>query len=208
MTAAIICHGDIADYEFHARLIEGCSLVICADGGAYHAKRMGIKPHVILGDFDSCCREFAEGFPGVKIVEYPSEKDETDTELAVEYALSSGEKHIMLLGATGTRIDHTIANLSLLMVIAQRGGTGEIINEHNRAFLITDKAVVKGRGTQVSLIAYGGDVKGITLKGFKYPLTDYTLEMGSSRGISNVVVEDAGEISIREGTLLAVLARD
>lgn len=208
MTAAIICNGCITDYEFYARLIEGCSLVICADGGAYHARRMGIKPHVILGDFDSCSREFAEGFPGVKIVEYPSEKDETDTELAVEYALSSGEKHLMLLGATGTRLDHTIANLGLLLVIARRGGTGEIINEHNRAFLITDKAVVKGKGTQVSLLPYCGDVKGVTLKGFKYPLTNFTLEMGSTRGISNVLEEETGEISIREGTLLAVLARD
>lgn len=208
MTAAIICNGNIADYEFYARLIEGCSLVICADGGAYHAKRMGIRPHVILGDFDSCSREFAESFPGVKIVEYPREKNETDTELAVQYALSSGEKHIMLLGATGTRLDHTIANLGLLMVIAQRGGTGEIINEHNRAFLITDKAVVKGKGSQVSLLPYCGDVKGVTLKGFKYPLTDFTLEMGSSRGISNVLMEETGEISISEGTLLAVLARD
>jgi thiamine pyrophosphokinase len=208
MTAAIICNGHIADYEFHARLVEGCSLVICADGGACHAKRMGINPHVILGDFDSCSREFAEGFLGVKIVEYPSEKDETDTELAIQYALSSGEKHIMLLGATGTRLDHTIANLGLLMVIAQRGGTGEIINEQNRAFLITDNAVVKGKGTQVSLIAYCGDVKGVTLKGFKYPLNDFTLEMGSTRGISNVLEEETGEISIKEGILLAVLARD
>jgi thiamine pyrophosphokinase len=141
-------------------------------------------------------------------VEYPSEKNETDTELAVEYALSSGEKHIMLLGATGTRLDHTIANLGLLMVIAQRGGTGEIINEHNKAFLITDKAVVKGKGSQVSLLPYCGDVKGVTLKGFEYPLTDFTLEMGSTRGISNVLREETGEISIREGILLAVLARD
>ncbi len=208
MTAAIICNGYIADYEFHARLIEGCSLVICADGGAYHAKKMRIKPHVILGDFDSCSRGFAEGFPGVKILEYPCEKDETDTELAVQYALSSGEKHIMLLGATGTRLDHTIANLGLLMLIAQRGGTGEIINECNRAFLITDKAVVKGKGSQVSLLPYCGDVKGVTLKGFKYPLDDFTLEMGSSRGISNVLMEETGEISIKEGILLAVLSRD
>ena len=208
MTAAVISHGSITDFEFHRKLLEECSLIICADGGALHANRMGVRPHVIIGDFDSCSRELAEGFDGTKVIEYPCAKNETDTQLAVEYALSCGEKHIMLLGATGSRIDHTIANISLLLYIAERGAAGEVINEHNRAFIIRDRAVVKGRGSIVSLIAYGGDAKGVTLKGFRYPLEDYTLEMGSSLGISNILLEDTGEITIREGTLLAVLAKD
>jgi thiamine pyrophosphokinase len=208
MTAAVICHGEIKDYEFHRKLIEGCSLVICADGGVFHAKSMNIKPHVVLGDFDSCSREFAKTFEGVKVVKYPSEKNETDTELAVDYALSAGERHILLLGATGSRLDHTMANIGLLVSIAEKGGTGEIINENNRAFIIKDRAQVHGKGTMVSLIPFGGDVKGVTLKGFKYPLTEFTLEMGTSRGISNLLEEEIGEISIKEGTLLAVLAKD
>jgi thiamine pyrophosphokinase len=208
MTAAIICHGDISDFEFHRRLLEGCSLIICADGGALYAKKMNIEPHVIIGDFDSCSREFVDSFAGAKIIEYPSEKDKTDAHLAVEYALSQGEKHIMLLGATGTRLDHTLANVGLLLFIRQKGARGEIINEHNRAFIIKDRACVKGRGTLFSLVPYGGDVKGVTLKGFKYPLDNFNMRLGSSIGVSNVLEEDTGQISIRDGTLIIIQAGD
>ncbi|MGI6703118.1 MAG: thiamine diphosphokinase [Clostridia bacterium] len=208
MKAAVICHGSIWDFEFHRRLLKDCDIIICADGGAYHVKKMGMQPHVIIGDFDSCTREFAQSFSGAKIIEYPSEKDDTDAQLAVEYALSNGADYIMLLGATGTRIDHTIANIGLLLCIADKGVVGELINEYNRATIIKDRALVKGKGSLVSLIPYGGDVRGVTLKGFKYPLYDFTLEMGSSRGISNQLVDDIGEISITSGWLLVVLSRD
>lgn len=208
MKAAVICHGSITDFEFHRSLLEDCDLIICADGGAFHAKKMNIVPHVIIGDFDSCTKEFAQSFAGARIIEYPPEKDDTDAQLAVEYALSKGAEYIMLLGATGTRIDHTVANLGLLLLIADRGAFGEIINEYNRVTIIKGRVLVKGRGSLFSLIPYGGDVKGVTLKGFKYPLNGFTLKLGSSRGVSNELLEDTGEISIAKGRLLVIRTRD
>lgn len=208
MTAAIICHGSITDFEFHRRLIEQCSLIICADGGTLYAKRMNVQPDVIIGDFDSCSRGFVEGYKGVQVIEYPSEKNETDAHLAVEYALSKGEKHIILLGATGTRLDHTLVNIGLLLNILAAGARGEIINEHNRVGIIKSSTCIKGKGKLVSLVPCGGDAKGITLRGFKYPLRDYTLKMGSSRGVSNILTQDTGYIDIKEGTLLVIQSED
>ncbi len=208
MTAAIISHGSIVDFEFHIRLLQGCSLIVCADGGALYAKKMNIQPHAIIGDFDSCSREFADSFEGAEVIQYPSEKDKTDTQLAVEYVISKGEKNIMLLGATGTRIDHTMANLNLLLLIMKSGAKGEIINEYNRAFIIKDKIHIKDKGSMVSLIPYGGDVKGVTLKGFKYPLNEFTIKKGESIGVSNVLEQETGEICIQEGVLLIVQSTD
>ncbi len=208
MTAAIICNGSISDFDYHRRLVKDCSLIICADGGALYAKKMNINPHVIIGDFDSCKREYADSFTGAKVIGFPSEKDETDAHLAVEYALSQGEKHIILLGAIGTRLDHTLVNLGLLQTIKAAGGKGEIINEYNRVSMVEGSDRVKGKGALVSLVPFGGDVRGLTLRGFKYPLEDFTLRMGSSRGVSNVLLEDTGYISVRDGTLLMIQSRD
>ncbi len=208
MKAAIISYGSLEDPQFHRDLLKDCSLVICADGGMLHARRMDITPQVIIGDFDSYKRKNDETLRGIKIIEYPSEKDKTDTQLAVEYALREGARHILLLGAIGTRLDHTIANLNLLMFIADKNATGEIINEHNRITIIKEGTTIKGKGSTVSLIPYNGAVRGLTLKGFKYPLRDFTLKMESTRGISNVLIEERGRIDFKEGWLIVIKPRD
>lgn len=208
MTAAIISHGEIEDLEFHKGIVEECDLVICADGGVIYAKKMGIAPDVIVGDFDSCDIEFVRSFEGAEIIKFPSEKDKTDTELAVDYAIERGQKHILLLGSTGSRLDHTLANIGLLKTMLDRGVKGEIVNEKNRAFIVEERAKLRAKGHYISLIPFAGDVSGITLRGFKYPLRDGTLRMGSSLGISNELVEEEGEIIVKKGFLLVVVARD
>jgi thiamine pyrophosphokinase len=208
MTTAIISHGRISDFKYHKDILEGCDYIICADGGAFYAKEMGIEPDIILGDFDSLDNRFLKAFGKAKVLRFPAEKDKTDTELAVDHAIDRGEQHILLLGATGSRLDHTMANISLLKLMLDKGVKGEIINENNRAILIKDWTTVKGKGTYVSLIPFGSRVTGVTLKGFKYPLNNEVLELGSSRGISNVLNNEVGEIKIKSGLLLVVLARD
>lgn len=208
MKAAVISYGSVKDLHFHRELLKGCSLIICADGGLYHAQRMNIKPHGVVGDFDSYARESVQDFEGIEVVRYLSKKNETDTQLAVEYALSKGAKHVLLLGAIGTRIDHTVANLGLLMFIAEGDAVGEIIDEYNRITIIKSRTLVRGKGSIVSLIPYGGAVEGVTLKGFEYPLEDFSLEMGSTRGVSNVLIDDVGEINVTKGWLLVIKSRD
>lgn len=208
MKAAVISYGNITDFEFHRRLLKGYDLIICADGGAVYAKRMGIKPHAVIGDFDSCNEKSIQCLKGVNIVRYPCEKNETDTHLAVEYALHEGADHVLMTGAIGSRIDHTLANLGLLVLITEKGATGEIVDEYNRISMVRDRTLIKGKGTVVSLLPYGGSVTGITLKGFKYPVTDFTLNMGDTRGISNVLTEHVGNISIKEGLLLVIRPKE
>jgi thiamine pyrophosphokinase len=208
MTAVIISHGSMKDFDYYKRIIEGCRPVICADGGVYYAKEIGITPDVIVGDFDSVDRETLASFTGARVIRFPVRKDKTDTELAVDYAIEHGEKDIMLLGSSGSRLDHTFANIALLKTMLDRGVSGQIIDEHNRLFMITDYARLEGKGLQVSLIPFGGKVTGITLRGFAYPLENETLDLGSTRGISNVLEQDFGEIYITSGILLVVLAKD
>jgi thiamine pyrophosphokinase len=208
MTAVIISHGKMEDFEFFKGIIKGCRPVICADGGAYYAKEMDIIPDVILGDFDSLDSDTIKGFTGTRLIRFPAKKDKTDTELAVDYAIEQGEKDILLLGSSGSRLDHTYANIALLKTMLDRGVSGQIINEHNRLFMMTDYARIEGKGLQVSLIPFGGSVTGITLSGFEYPLDDATLELGSTRGISNIIENDFGEIYIKSGILLVAVTRD
>ncbi len=208
MKAAVISYGSIRDLQFHRNLLRDCSLIICADGGMMHAKRMDIIPHVLLGDFDSYDRELRRDSKETKRIEYPREKDKTDTQLAVEYALSKGARYILLLGAIGTRLDHTIANLNLLKLIADNDAMGEIINEHNRISLIKGKTTVRGKDSTISLIPYSGIVQGITLTGFKYPLRDFALERENTRGISNVLIDDVGSIDLKKGWLMVIKSKD
>lgn len=208
MAAVIISHGTILDYEFHKRVINRGDLIICADGGAVHARKMGIEPDVILGDFDSLGKSDLDSFKGSEVLTFPRDKDKTDTELAVDYAVAKGEKHIKMLGSTGTRLDHTLSNIFILKTLLEKGVRGEIINENNRIFLISDRANITGKGAVVSLIPLGDRVEGVTLRGFKYPLEDETIEAGSSRGVSNILVRETGEISLSGGLLLVVEAKD
>jgi len=213
MTAVIISHGSINDMQYHRKVINRKimredDLIICADGGAYYAQKMGLEPHAIIGDFDSCDEHFMENFKNSEIIKHFKKKDKTDTELAVDYAIEKNQKYIILLGSIGSRLDHTLANFGLLKMMFEKGVKGEIIDDNNQAFLVSDRARINGRGCFISLIPFWGDVSGVTLKGFEYPLSNDTLKMGSSRGVSNVLQDEYGEIEIKNGLLLVVKARE
>lgn len=215
-TGLIICGGKIENYDYYSSYIEEADLIICVDSGAVHAKAMNLKPHILLGDFDSITKEDYDHFldMGVNFKEYPAEKDETDTELAVEYAISQGCTKIMIVGGIGTRFDHTLANIFLLKKMLDKGVEGWIIDEYNRISLIKDYIKIKKeRDTKVSLLPLSDTVHGITTSGLYYPLNNSKMEIGPTRGISNEFVDakglgDYAEISIKAGLLLVILARD
>ena len=116
MTGIIVCSGSITDYALIEKYFEKADLIICADGGANHLRKLGKLPDILVGDFDS----ISEGdldlllAANVEIVRFPSEKDATDTQLAVQLAMDRGCDEVILLGAAGTRLDHTLANVFLL----------------------------------------------------------------------------------------------
>lgn len=195
--AVIIGNGDVKDYRYLKEKIHDTDFIICADGGYNHASAMGIKPNVLLGDFDS-----AEDYEKVADrIEYPKRKDFTDGELAVMYAVEHGYNDVVLIAMTGDRLDHTIADILLLT----KCKNGVLIDDNNEIYLLRDEIEISGRkGQTVSIIPINGNVQGISTTGLEYPLCDETLYFASSRGISNVMLDEKCKISIKKGMALVI----
>jgi len=204
----IIANGEIKDYSWHKLQLAADDVIVCADGGAKHALAMGIIPHVVLGDFDSLGEDVQEGLRGkpCRFFKFPEEKDMTDTELALRWCLDQGAEEICLLGALGTRMDHSLSNI---LLAARFGAKIKIINEHNEIALLTEEVLLEGSpGDRVSVIPISAEVRGIFTKGLKYILKDDILTIGTSRGISNEMVGTKAEIKIRQGMAVVIKAWD
>ncbi|MBN2254600.1 MAG: thiamine diphosphokinase [Deltaproteobacteria bacterium] len=205
----IVSGGTIRNPEF---IREKCAqigepFVICADGAARHLRPLGLIPSVIIGDMDSIDERDREYFKkrGSTILAYPQAKDETDTELALMYGLNLGPQEIWILGALGGRIDHTLANVSLLVAAAKRGIPTKIVDEDCEIFVVTGQVTLEGtKGQTVSLLPVSSVVTGITLDGFEYPLRNHVIEIGSPLGVSNTLAGDRGVISVGTGYLLVI----
>jgi len=211
MKCVIIANGDLEYSEKTAGIIREAGLIVCADGGIRHLKALRLLPHIIIGDFDSALPEDKLYFEEkkIKIISYPSRKNETDMELCVAWALLNHATDITLLGATGTRLDHTLANIYLLKKLAGRGIPARIIDKHNTIHVVTDQIEFKGRpGEFLSLLPITEKAAGIMIQGVEYPLANATVEMGSSLGISNVFKETTALVSVREGALMVIQSRD
>lgn len=187
---------------------------IAVDRGLESAKELGIVPDMIVGDFDSAnpsvIEEFKQ-FPFIIWDTHDPEKNETDTELALRKAAAWGCRHITILGATGGRFDHMLANVFLLYGCLQQGIEAVIVDEQNKIFLIEEQyTFVKSRqwGRYISFLPLLGRICGITLTGFLYPLDNYDLDAASSRCISNELLDEEGTISFREGIAICVESKD
>ncbi|MBQ3111183.1 MAG: thiamine diphosphokinase [Clostridia bacterium] len=201
--AVVISAGTIKDYAYTKGFVNEGDYVICADGGLVHAKSMGITPNLTVGDFDSYQGEITGD-----VRRFNPEKDYTDTHIAVTEALNKGYKEIVLLGASGTRLDHTLSNIGLLEYIAKCGATGQLINENNIITVIDKKTVFKSdKGWHLSLIPIG-NVKGVSLENLKYPLNDYDLKFAESLAVSNEFTDKDAVIDIKEGSLIVIKSRD
>ena len=183
------------------------SLIICCDGGARHLQELGIKPDLIIGDMDSIGSGQLENYKkkGIKIIEYPAEKDFTDTELALDFAIGLKPTAVYIWGALGGRLDHTLANVFLLCKGKDASIKTYLIDEYCEAFIIDTEVAFSGaEGQTVSIIALTAQVEGITLNGFLYTIKDAVLTMGDSLGISNIINEAYATIRIRSGSLLVI----
>lgn len=187
--------------------------LIGVDGGIAMLLDTGLIPHLAVGDFDSAGQEMYERLlrMGIQTIKLPAEKDVTDTHFAVTEALKRRPGSILLLGAIGTRLDHTLANLFLLEMMEREGVRGEIRNRHNRIFLLRggdSRRVSKSRFRYLSLLPLTETVSGVTLTGFRYPLQEAELQRRDSLGVSNELIAEEGLITLRSGLLLIVECRD
>ncbi|HIE37724.1 MAG TPA: thiamine diphosphokinase [Anaerolineales bacterium] len=208
MRAVIFANGRFPDPAAHRHLLRPDDLVVAADGGAAHARALGVTPYVVIGDLDSLepdlRAELAEA--GAQFLTRSPAKDETDLELALLYAVRQGAEEVLILGALGGRIDQTVANLLLLAHPALAGVRVRVIEGAQTAFLIRDEALIEGRpGDTVSLIPLGGDARGVTAEGLRWPLREGTLRFGPARGVSNILLGRQARVHVREGMLLCVI---
>ena len=203
-TAVIFCSGDL-DMEVPFKREE--TLVICADGGYRHAKKMGIVPDMIIGDCDSFEETYPEEIPHLI---YPSEKDETDAMLCLNWAIKEGCDEVWILGGLGGRLDHEFSNFALLMYGLKQGVTVKLANHQNEIWM-TDKPVAISPGDKkyISFFPYGGEVEGFSLKGFRYEVDTMTLTCDTVRCACNEFVADTvGEVSFTKGYLLIMCCQD
>lgn len=188
--------------------------VIACDSGMEFFRRNGLYPDLILGDFDSTDRTTVDYFKEqteVRLEQFPAQKDWTDTELAVRRGLELEPEHIDLVGATGTRLDHVLGNLQLLALGLEAGVSIFLMDANNRIRLADRPFKLKKSeqyGDFISLIPYGGEVSGLTLKGMKYPLEGAILRQDVSLGISNEIVDDEALISFEKGKLYVMETKD
>lgn len=210
MRAIIISNG-----SFNIKTLEKIrnlsDVIICADGGANHLYKSDVLPDMIVGDLDSLDLDALSYYKESDVLfhRFPSKKDYTDTELAVNFALDAGASEMVLLGSTGTRLDHTLANIMLLQKLIKKNIKASIVDEHNEIYVVDSTIEVeKEKGTFVSLIPLFKECKGVTMTGFKYPTDDLNFEVGSTMGISNEVESEKGIIEIRDGVSLVIKSRD
>ena len=188
--------------------------ILAADSGMNALYAAAVTPDIIIGDFDSADEKILAFFQQNKAIDFCTlnpEKDDTDTEFAIRESIRRGADSITIIGGTGTRLDHVLGNISLLGIGLEEQVSMELLDEHNRIRMIQDALTLEKEtqyGKYVSLIPYGGDVQGITLRGFKYPLSDYTMGGFNSLGISNEIVDNRAEIRFRSGILLVIESKD
>jgi len=191
-------------------------LVIAADGGARLAGPLGVRIDRWVGDGDSLGEEALARLEtlGVPIERANSEKDESDTELAVRAALREGAGGIIIVGGLGgRRIDHALANIGLLAMpeLADRGAV--ILDGRSRLTLIqapdaagraVDRPLPGRTGDVVSLLPVGPGVDGVTTRGLEYALVNEPLPVGAARGLSNVRTDADAGVTVKAGSLLVV----
>lgn len=207
----VICTGGQLD-AWALEHISKNDLLIGADSGARFLVANGLKPDIAIGDFDSVSEEELASIrsqSGQTIACDPIDKNYTDTEMAIRLALDMQPSEIVLLGALGSRFDHSLANVHLLALANEQHVPATIIDNHNKITLIDKKFTINGTAyPNVSLLPLTMQVTGITLTGFQYPLNEATLRISQSLGISNVLIEPIGTIDLREGLLLVIQSRD
>lgn len=208
--AVIFANGDLpSDFLAFFRLLPG-DFIIAVDGGLRHVLACGRIPDLLLGDLDSVEPPQVAQLEslGIEIRRFPTDKDETDLELALLAAVSLNVDSIVLTGVLGGRLDHTLANLNLLMLSELRNREVVIESGAEKVFLIQQERVITGTpGDTVSLIPLGADAGGVTTSGLRYPLRGEILKLERGRGVSNIMLDGQALVTLDSGTLLCVHTR-
>ena len=210
--ACIITGGELSE-QFLADYLDKhpADIKIVVDGALEITHRLGIQPDFIVGDFDTVDQTLLNYYDKDIILRHPPEKDQTDTELAIETALKHGCSKLKFFGATGSRLDHSLGNIFLLESLLKQGLEAEIINENNRLYIKNQGFALKrteARGDYISLLPLTETVENVTLCGFKYPVENLTFYREKTLGISNEIIDEEATVEFSNGCFIVVESRD
>jgi len=201
----IVAGADIQDYVWAKNFLSEDDFVVYCDCGLKHMDYLGYKPDLIVGDFDSYDMPQID----VEIITLPSEKDDTDTFFAVKEMLKRGYQDFVLVGVMGNRFDHTMANISALLMLDTKGCKAIAIDDYSQMEIVSSKtAFVEDSYSFFSVINISGVSEGITIKNAKYGLEDGNIECDYQYGVSNEVIPgQIAQISVKKGRVLLVKVR-
>ncbi len=233
----VVSAAEIKNYEKISSYLKPDDYFVVCDGGLNHCKPLGIKPDLIVGDFDSFDKaelplptatppssgdrplgaswSQGDGSPGSngdrppEIIQLPWEKDDTDTFYAVKEAIKRGFTQFLLLGVIGQRFDHSLVNISVLLYLKEQGAQATIVDDYSEMQLVGAEPVrVSKDCTNFSLMCVAGDVSGVTVTGAKWSLDNAQIKTSYQYGISNQVEAPEGAVvCVREGVLLLVIVK-
>lgn len=223
MRHLIVLSGSLISGPLLDHLLTPRDHVVAADGGSDHLRRLGIAPDLVVGDFDSIQPESRNWIErqGIAAQRYPTAKDATDSEIAIDASITAlppdsrpEEVMLVILGALGSRPDHVLGNQMMAASLAERGyqvvmsdGVSLIYALTGPGRLRIDLSSLPITEWAASTVAVSREATGLTYSGLRYPLDDFTLPFGSSRGLSNEPADPAGliEVSLTGGTILFCL---
>lgn len=215
MRIIIIGNGEIKDKSLISDNINNDDIIVCCDGGLNYAFEEGFMPKCIIGDFDSVSEQILNFFKNksVHIREFPKEKDCTDMELCLEFSIELAKTinadEIIILGGLGSRFDHSLANINILVKAVKNGVKASLVNENNKIYIINKEIEITGKkGDLVSLLPLTEKVLNVKTSGLYYELDGKDLNFGVSLGVSNVMTGDKANVKIDDGYLIVILAKD
>lgn len=202
--AALVASGAVNSYSFIRETVSGFDMIVAVDGGLYHCHKAGIKPDLIIGDFDSVSSELLAAYPDIEKKRHPKEKDETDLELALNHVISLGIQDIVVFAALEYRSDHTLGNFHLLRRYPNRV---HIESETESICIINQSYTLQGcSGKTISLLPIGEPVTGVNTRGLKWELKNASLT-AFMMSISNICEADNVSISVEHGDILLCLQK-
>ncbi len=211
MKFLIMANGDYGDLQWYRQFKGNFDQIMCIDGGTARARQLGLVPHRVVGDMDSISRESMDyaTLLGAQFTVVPREKDNTDTQLGLELAEQDGASFIVVWGGIGSRMDHTLSNLFSATSLVLRGIKVLFQSPQEDIYLIDRRLNLPGKiGDTVSLITMGDEAQGVTLKGFRYPLLNATLDGRWQHAVSNVIVESNPVVEVENGVVAVIHYRE
>ena len=206
MRAFVFGGGEIFPDYIEEKAEEG-DLVVCADSGYKNAVAMGVRVDILVGDFDSMS-DIPDG--KFELVRVPVEKDQTDTQLAVDIALERGADEIIIVCSTSGRVDHAISAMAILEYLYEKKVSAFLVNGQNRIRFVRDSGtiIIRSAYKYFSVVTLDPIAKKVSIEGGKYPLVKKDIKRGFQFAVSNEIVKNAALITVKKGSVYIIESRD